>query len=108
MIFLAGIVAGGLAQWIWWSLPGVSQASAIGASGGVSALFATAGWAIGGRALMTRWAAGWAAVNVLLVLTEPMIGIGIAWAAHMGGFLAGMVLAPYCVKAGSTGFSITR
>jgi len=46
-----GVIAGGLAQWLWWAgIQADIRSAAVGASGGASALLATAGWAIGGRA----------------------------------------------------------
>lgn len=108
-VFLIGIVAGALAQWLWWLISDpVSGHLALGASAGVSALFATAGWAIGGRRQMMRYGMAFAVINLLIVLVGPFIDINMAWAAYLGGFLAGMLMAPYCVKPVSTGFSIIR
>ncbi len=107
LIFVAGVVVGGLAQWLWWIVPGTGLESALGASGGASALFATTAWAMGGRYKMMQFGFGWLVLNAVMVATEPMTGIGIAWPAHLGGYLAGMFLASRCVKPNSSGFSIT-
>lgn len=107
IIFLGGVVLGGLVQWFVWGVMGISNVSALGASGGASALFATAGYAMGGRRQMLGFGFAWALINVILVVAKPLFG-GIAWAAHMGGFLAGAFMAPYWIKPFSSGASITR
>ena len=109
-IFFAGVIAGAFAQWAWWGVAGsmgwedLARVSAVGASGGVSALFASAGWAIGGRGTMLKFGAAWAAINVLLVVFEPFLGMGIAWAAHIGGYVGGMLFAPLLVAANTSRF----
>ena len=105
LVFLAGVLGGALAQWAWWAVTGTLDASAVGASGGVSALFASAGYAIGGRDQMVRYGLAWAAINALLVVF-PMMG-NIAWAAHLGGFAGGMLVASRLVSPGSTTFGVT-
>jgi len=109
-IFFGGVVLGGLAQWIvWWLTNAPLGSSMLGASGGVSALFAAGGWAMGGRQKMLQFGLGWAAINVVLVFAGPMFfGSNISWAGHMGGYLAGMIIAPFFVRANSTGFSVLR
>jgi len=111
-LFFAGVIIGALAQWLYWYLSGaplgVEAPRAIGASGGASALFAAGGWAIGGAKQMTQFALAWAFINFIMVLTEAYIGIHLAWAAHMGGFLAGMVLAPLLVEANATRFKVLK
>ncbi len=109
-IFAFGVVAGGLAQWAWWGLIGapigVNAPAAIGASGGASALLATAGWAIGGRDKMLQFAMGWSLINAIMVLIGPFIGLNIAWAAHIGGFVGGMVFAHPLMRANSTSLGL--
>ena len=107
LIFLAGVIVGGIFQWGWWSISGTVTAGAVGASGGASALFATSGWALGGRLKMVQFGMGWTLINIVLVVAEPIFGVSIAWAAHIGGYVAGMILAPLWVKPNSTGFKIT-
>lgn len=102
MVFFAGVIAGGIFQWGWWSASGTLEAAAVGASGGASALFATTGWAIGGKDKMLQFGLGWAAINFVMVLAEPMLGVSLAWAAHIGGYVGGMILAPLLVKPSST------
>lgn len=108
LIFLVGVCVGGMAQWLQWAIVSGSQVGALGASGGASALFATAAWAMGGKKKLLSFGVGWMFINLLLVVAEPIFGIAIAWAAHLGGYLAGAALAPLWVRAESTGFSITR
>lgn len=93
-IFMFGVVAGGLGQWLEWSVMRELNSGAVGASGGASALFAAAGFVMGGRALMFRFALGWAIINVVMVMSAGLTGANIAWAAHMGGYVGGMILAP--------------
>ena len=101
-IFVTGIVVGGIFQWGWWSASNAVNTAAVGASGGASALFATTGWAIGGRDKMVQFGLGWTVINVIMVAAEPILGVGLAWAAHIGGYIGGMILAPLWVQANST------
>lgn len=104
VLFFSGVVIGGLFQWGYWMVQNIEYASAVGASGGVSALFASAGWAIGGKERLGQFAMAFALLNIVMVL---FMG-NIAWAAHVGGFVAGAALAPYWVKPDSAGTSIFR
>jgi len=101
-IFLGGVIVGGIFQWGWWSLSNTLTAAAIGASGGASALFATTGWAIGGRDKMVQFGLGWGVINVVMVAAEPILGVSLAWAAHIGGYVGGMIFAPLWVQPNST------
>lgn len=107
LIFALGVIGGNLFQWGWWALTDTARSAALGASGGGAALFATAAWAMGGRDRLMKYAGGWALINVIFVIAEPIFG-PVAWAAHIGGFVMGALLAPYWVRPFSTGFSITR
>ena len=95
-VFAAGVIAGAFAQWAWWSFSGaflgsnLTLQSAIGASGGVSALLATGTYAAGGVRTARAAALGWLAINIFFALFQP----DIAWAAHLGGFVGGLALAP--------------
>ena len=108
LIFFAGVIIGGLFQWGWWAATNaqLTLTGAVGASGGASALFAAGAWAIGGRDKMIQFGFGWAVVNAVMVLLENFIGIGIAWPAHAGGYVAGMIFGPMLVKANSTKLSM--
>jgi len=112
ILFFAGVILGGLAQWLYWYISGaalgVSAPRAIGASGGASALFAAGGWALGGAKQMFKFALAWGFINLLMVLAEAYTGIRLAWAAHLGGFAAGMILAPRLVEAQATRFKVLR
>lgn len=109
-IFIFGVIMGGLAQWFFWFIMqaplGPNAPAAVGASGGASALLATAGWAIGGKPKMFQFAVGWAMINILIALIGPHIGLPIAWAAHIGGFIGGMILAAPLTRANSTNLGL--
>lgn len=47
----------------------------------------------------------WFAVQVLLEVLAPHVGGGIAFRAHIGGFLAGMLLAPIVLLVSGRGFA---
>lgn len=105
VIFILGVIGGGIFQWGWWSFTG-NFALAIGASGGASAFFAAMAYAIGGRERMLKFGLGWLVINIMLALLGPSLGINIAWAAHIGGYVFGMILARYWVRPKSTAFKI--
>ncbi len=107
LIFIAGIVAGGLTQWGWWTVFPQSAQLALGSAGGFSSLFATAAWASGGKDRMLKFGVVWIVALLTMDLAAPLIGVSVALAPSFGGYLAGMVLAPRCVKPNSSGFSIT-
>jgi len=108
LIFLFGVAVGGLFQWGFWAATNaqLTTTGAVGASGGASALFATAGWAIGGKDKVVQFGFGWGIINLVMVLAEPFIGISLAWPAHIGGYIGGMILAPIFVRANSTKLGI--
>lgn len=70
----------------------------VGASTAVSGVFAAAGWAGGGRAGMLRLAVPWLLINALIAIGGIFYSIPIAWAGHVGGLLAGMLLYPVFVR----------
>lgn len=107
-IFFIGVLVGGLTQWFYWSLFGLTGA-AVGASGGASALLAGAAWVLGGRRQMLAWGLGWLVINILMMIFNfAGTGLQIAWAAHLGGYLGGMLLAPVLLPPSSTAFRVTR
>ena len=108
LIFFAGVVIGGLFQWGWWAAINaqLTNTGALGASGGASALFAAGAWAIGGRNKMLQFGLGWLVINAVMVLLENFIGMRIAWPAHIGGYVAGMIFGPMLVSANSTKLSM--
>ena len=100
-IFLAGALLGALAQWIVWIAFGQSAIS-VGASTGGAALFAAAGWAIGGKERMLGFIIVVMAIDAVVVLGggsqrgmhDP------AWLGHFGGLMAGALLAPKLLYPG--------
>ena len=101
LLYLVGAYASAGAEWAWGPL---SEVPMIGASGAVSAL-------LGGYSLLfgrsraraigpipERWvhalwlAAAWTGINLLAAPVFAMGGMPIAAAAHIGGFVVGLVL----------------
>lgn len=70
----------------------------IGASTGVSGLIAAAGWAIGGRQGMARFAAPWLLINIAMGIFDAFAGLPVSWAGHIGGLLAGAAFYPIFVR----------
>lgn len=109
MIFFAGVVVGGLGQLALWGLT-QDTGLALGASGGVSALFASMAWAIGGPKQLLKFGFGWLVINILMIFGGGLLtgGGGVAWAAHLAGFVAGAVLAPLLVRPNIKAGTITQ
>lgn len=105
LVFVLGVIGGGLFQWAWWSISN-QFAFAIGASGGGSALFATMAYAIGGRNRLLKFGLGWGVINLIFALFGASLGADIAWAAHIGGYVVGAILAIYWVRPNSTAFKL--
>lgn len=104
LIFLVSVLAGGVTFFLTSLLaPGVhGGAIAIGASGGVSGVLAgafmlmadpRAGWAsLVSRSFLTTSAA-FLLINLVLAFSGPsLLGTGIAWDAHIGGYVAGAIM----------------
>lgn len=101
-LYLVGAVAAAAAQ---WALGPSSTAVTIGASGAISAIVAVYALvfseqrvnAIGPippHAVRALWlGAAWIGIQLLIGLGFGMNGSGIALGAHVGGFVAGLVLA---------------
>ncbi|MGB0906264.1 MAG: rhomboid family intramembrane serine protease [Maricaulaceae bacterium] len=104
-VFFAGVIIGGAGQLLYWKISG-EPGSALGASGGVSALFACGAWAMGGRPQLLKFAGAWLLINIVMIFAGEVMtgGAGVAWASHLAGFAAGAVLGPLLVRANSTGF----
>ncbi len=90
--FFVCALGGGLAQMLVFQFG--AGGIAIGASSALSGLLPAAGWARGGRAGAMRLAIPWLVINIVLALTDAAIALPIAWAAHLGGLAAGLVLFP--------------
>ena len=108
LIFLAGVIIGGAGQMGLWTVTN-DTGLALGASGGVSALFASMAWAMGGPKQLLKFGFGWLVINILMIFGGGLLtdGGGIAWAAHLAGFVAGAVLAPLLVRPNITAGAIT-
>ncbi len=109
VIFALSVIAGGLAQWAYWIILSDTE-SAVGASGGASGLFAAMAWVSGGKERLLKFGVGWAALNLILVVAgnTGIMPNQIAWAAHMGGYVGGAILAMVMLRPGTTPFEITR
>jgi len=108
-IVIGSIIAGGLTQWGYW-IATDATASAVGASGGASGLFAAAGWVLGGRKRLLQFGGAWILLNILLALGGQfgLLPSLIAWPAHLGGYVGGALLAIIMLRPSSTDFVITR
>lgn len=89
-----GVVCGGLMQQGYWLATNLNYGSAVGISGGISALFAAAGWVMGGKKRLYQFTIIFVLLNAAMVFFSP----NIAWAAHVGGFIAGALLAYFWAK----------
>lgn len=91
LFFFACALAGVFAQYL---VEPDSQIPMVGASTGISGCFAAAGWARGGLRGMLSLALPWLLINIVLALAGTQMWIAIAWAAHIGGLIAGAILYP--------------
>ncbi|WP_230770157.1 rhomboid family intramembrane serine protease [Sphingomonas sp. Leaf4] len=101
VLWLVGAYAAAAAQ---WAVDPGSTVPAIGASGAISALIGAYALLFGqGKAkaigpvpahvVHALWlGAGWTMLNLLIGWASAQGGAPIGWAAHIGGFVAGMVL----------------
>ncbi len=103
-IFFGGIIFGGLSQWLAWLLLNVESGFVIGATAGVAALFAAAGWVLGGIQRLLQFGLIFMAFN----LATYFFVFRVALACNIGGFVAGAGLAVYWLKPFSAGTSILR
>lgn len=97
ILFLGSVIAGSA---LYLALATASSPYAVGASGGVSGLIAAAflidPWG-GKRALWSpdflKLTLAIAIANVVLTLVAPfLLGTGLAWEAHVGGYIGGAIL----------------
>ncbi|AQR73214.1 rhomboid family intramembrane serine protease [Sphingomonas sp. LM7] len=107
ILYLVGAYAAAFAQWLPEPM---AITPMVGASGAASAVFgaysllfarsrAIALGPIPALAIQALWlAAAWAGVNLLAAYALRLEGIAIAAAAHIGGFVAGLVLARPLLK----------
>lgn len=101
MIYTAGIFAAAAAQ---FASDPQSVVPVVGASGAISALFAShmqlfprnrpkAWGAVSGKLIHSlQLLAAWIAFNLMIAFVGPGIGVNIAIWAHIGGFIAGLLL----------------
>lgn len=101
VLYLAGAVVSAAAQWL--ADPG-SAVPMVGASGAISAIVGASALLYGrqrtrdigpvpGWLLHVLWLlAAWVLINLAFGLVAASAGIGVAVAAHIGGFVTGLVL----------------
>lgn len=95
--FFLCAIGGGIAQMLAFTLLGAGGV-AIGASSALSGLLPALGWITGGYAGALRLSAPWVLINVALAVTGMAFPLPIAWAAHLGGLAAGLVLFPLFLR----------
>lgn len=96
VFFLACALAGAGGHYL--SGPG-SDIPMVGASTGISGCLVAAGWARGGVKGMLSMALPWLAINLVFAVIGTQMWIAIAWAANIGGLVAGIVLYPVLLAA---------
>jgi membrane associated rhomboid family serine protease len=95
LLYLAGGIASALAE---WALTPMGTTPTVGASGAISALIGAQAL-LGGRGTRGPWlrglglAAAWIAFQLLAGLVMNGPGFQLAIAGHIGGFVAGLLLA---------------
>ncbi|MEM5518472.1 rhomboid family intramembrane serine protease [Henriciella sp. AS95] len=94
--------AGALAE-LGWAMWQAQAVFALGASSGLSGFFAAGGWLMGGVRGALRLSLPWLVINLVIAfagpeLTQSLFGMRLAWAAHVGGLVAGFVLFPVFLK----------
>ncbi|SFR80171.1 rhomboid family intramembrane serine protease [Sphingomonas jatrophae] len=101
LLYVVGAYAAGAAQWAWSPF---DMTPMVGASGAISAVLATYALLYGERRLtlrnagLTRWAnvawlaAAWIGINLLVGVATRDSGMSVAVPAHIGGFVAGLLL----------------
>lgn len=91
LFFFVSSLAGAAAQ---YAVGPASQIPMVGASTGISGCLVASGWARGGIRGMASMAVPWLVINIVFALAGTQMWIAIAWAAHIGGLLAGVFLYP--------------
>ncbi|MEN0651695.1 MULTISPECIES: rhomboid family intramembrane serine protease [Hyphobacterium] len=76
-----------------------SRIPMVGASTGISGCLVASGWARGGVRGMLSMALPWLLINIVLALAGTQMWIAIAWAAHVGGLVAGAIFYPLFLAA---------
>jgi membrane associated rhomboid family serine protease len=102
VFFFACAGAGALAE-IGWAMLQQDPIFALGASSSLSGFFAAAGWMMGGLRGALRLSLPWLVINLVIAVAGPdlvqsLLGMRLAWAAHIGGLVAGFVLFPVMIK----------
>lgn len=96
VIFLGSVIAGSA---LYLAIATAQTPFAVGASSGVSGL-AAAAFLLNPYGLKRKlWSreflgltVAFAIANAVLVLIGPLLGMGIAWEGHLGGYIAGAIL----------------
>ncbi len=100
IIFLSGVISGGISQWIWWYFNDSYYYStgAIGASAGAAALFSSGALFLGGKKKVYEYGLAWTVLNCVIGLIDNFLYLNIAWPAHIGGYWAGAIIIVYIQK----------
>ncbi|HIG23519.1 rhomboid family intramembrane serine protease [Henriciella sp.] len=106
LLFFAGCaISGALFQIGWSEFTGQSEL-AIGASSALSGFLPAVGWLRGGLKGAVRISVPWIVINLVIAVVgefmASIIGIRLAWAAHIGGVAGGIVLFPLMLAVFNT------
>ncbi|MEM0985583.1 MAG: rhomboid family intramembrane serine protease [Pseudomonadota bacterium] len=90
LAFFALCAAGGAGLQVFWFDRAGENGIAIGASSAISGLLPAFGYSRGGIGGALRASAPWLLINVVFLALGGVFSLPIAWAAHIGGLLAGL------------------
>jgi membrane associated rhomboid family serine protease len=90
-------IGGGLAQMLWYAIE-AQDGIAIGASSAISGLLPAVGYIRSGWKGAWSMSVPWVLINVVLAFLGGDVGVmSIAWAAHLGGLVAGFTFPAFLV-----------
>lgn len=102
LFFAACAITGALAEYAFSAIAD-RNAIVIGASSALSGFLPAVGWLMGGYRQAIRISLPWLVINLVIAVVGNAIvgavfGMGLAWAAHIGGLAGGFVLFPLLLR----------